>query len=91
MAEAYYLVAYDVVDNRRRRRTAKVAYSYALGGQKSALETILDEGEKRELIEALSRRIDEEEDRVHLLRVRPRAILLGRAKQLDFRDGAILI
>jgi CRISPR-associated endonuclease Cas2 len=91
MAEAHYLVAYDVVDSRRRRRTAKVAYSYALGGQKSALETILDAREKQELLAALSQRIDEEEDRVHLLRVRPRAILLGRAKQLDFRDGAILI
>jgi CRISPR-associated endonuclease Cas2 len=91
MAESYYLVAYDIMDNKRRRRTAKVAYSYAMGGQKSALETILDDGERRELIEALRAKIDEEVDRIHLLRVRPRAILLGRATQLDLREGAILI
>ena len=42
---AHYIIAYDVKSNKRRRRCAKVAYSYALGGQKSALESALESSE----------------------------------------------
>ena len=91
MAEAHYFVAYDVMDNRRRRRTAKVAYSYALGGQKSALETVLEPRDLDELIHRIGKEIDGKQDRVHVLRVASRAILLGKAAQLKYDKGVILI
>lgn len=87
----HFLIAYDVKNNKRRRRTAKVAYSYALGGQKSALESILDRREPDYLAEELYTKIKPQEDRVNIIKVMPKAILLGRAKQLDFSEGTIII
>ena len=44
-----YLIAYDVTDNKRRYKIRKIAYSYAFGGQKSALEADLNKKEIFEL------------------------------------------
>lgn len=88
---SHFLIAYDVKNNRRRRRTAKIAYAYALGGQKSALESILDRNEPDYLAEELYTKIKPQEDKVNIIKVMPKAILLGRAKQLDFSEGAIII
>ncbi|BBG66773.1 hypothetical protein NNO_2070 [Hydrogenimonas sp.] len=87
----HYLIAYDVRSSKRRRRCAKVAYSYALGGQKSALESLLEPKELPVVLDELLDSIDPEEDRVHLVHVMPKAILLGRAKQINYENGAILI
>jgi len=87
----HYLIAYDVKNSKRRRRTAKIAYAYALGGQKSALESILDSREPDYLAEELYVKIKPEEDKVNIIKVMPKAILLGRAKQLDFTEGAIIL
>ena len=43
-----YLIAYDVSDLKRRKKVQKVAYSYAFGGQKSAVEALLN---KKDLFE----------------------------------------
>jgi len=91
MSSHHYVIAYDVHDNKRRRKCAKTAYSYALGGQKSALESVLQKHEITTVCDELLDTIDPEEDRIHLVRVKPRAILLGRAKQLDFDDGVVVI
>ena len=88
---AHYLIAYDVADNKRRRRTAKIAYSYALGGQKSALESIFDGNEAHSVAQELYIKIDPHKDRINVVKVMPKAILLGRAKQLDFSEGAIIL
>ena len=91
MAARHYVIAYDVKDNKRRRKCAKTAYGYAFGGQKSALESVLDKSDLSVVSDELLDSIDPEEDRVHVVRVLPRAILMGRAKQLDFEEGVILI
>jgi len=88
---AHYLIAYDVMDNKRRRKCAKVAYSYAFGGQKSALEAVLEKRDVDIVSDELLDSIDPKEDRVNVVCVMPRAILMGRAKQLDFDDGVIVI
>ncbi|BDY11966.1 CRISPR-associated endonuclease Cas2 [Hydrogenimonas cancrithermarum] len=88
---ARFLVAYDIKDDKRRTRTAKVVYAYAMGGQKSALETVLEPRELSQILREVRREIDAEEDRVHLIKVMPKAILFGRAKQLDFEEGVIVI
>ena len=91
MATHHYVIAYDVADNRRRRKCAKVAYGYALGGQKSALESVFDKRELPVVSDELLDCIDPKEDRIHVVKVMPRAILLGRAKQLDFEEGTIVV
>lgn len=88
---AHYLIAYDVIDNRRRRRVAKVAYALALGGQKSALESILEPYHIDRLCEHLYTKIKPQEDKINIIRVRSKPILLGRATQLYYDEGAIII
>jgi len=87
----HFLIAYDVKSSKRRRRCAKVAYSYALGGQKSALESILESNDLPTLSDELLDSIDPKEDRINVIKVMPKAILLGKAKQLYFEDGSIII
>jgi CRISPR-associated endonuclease Cas2 len=87
----HYLIAYDVKNNKRRRRAAKIAYAYALGGQKSALESVLEKDGPDILAERLYVKIKPQEDKVNIIQVMPKAILLGRAKQLDFSEGMILL
>ncbi len=89
--EHHYVIAYDIMDNKRRRKCAKAAYSFAFGGQKSALETVLPPSELEVLFDELLDAIDPEEDRVHVVRVMPKAILFGKARQLDYEAGAILL
>jgi len=88
---AHYVIAYDVMDNKRRRKCAKVAYSYAFGGQKSALESVLEKRDIGVVSDELLDSIDPKEDRVNVVRVMPRAILMGRAKQLDYDEGVIVV
>ena len=88
---AHYVIAYDVMDNKRRRKCAKTAYSYAFGGQKSALESVLERRDIAVISDELLDSIDPREDRVNVVRVMPRAILMGRAKQIEFDDGVIVV
>ena len=91
MADFHFVVAYDIVDNKRRRKCAKVAYGYAFGGQKSALETVLKKREVSAVADELLDCIDPDEDRVNLVCVKPHAILMGRARQLEYDDGVIVV
>ncbi len=87
----HFVIAYDITDNRRRRKCAKVAYGYAFGGQKSALETLLKKSELQVLADELLDCIDPDEDRVNVICVKSGAILMGRARQLDYDDGVIVV
>lgn len=89
--ERHYVIAYDVADNRRRRVCAKVAYSYALGGQKSALETVLSKRELKVLHDELLDSIDPDEDRIHVVEVKPDIVMFGKARRLVYDKGAILL
>jgi len=88
---SYYLIAYDVRNAKRRRRVAKVVYEIALGGQKSALESILSYKQVNVLTQKLSKKIKKEVDCVNIVKVASHAILLGRAQQLKCSNGAIVI
>ena len=87
----HFLVAYDVVKSSKRNRVAKLVYSYALGGQKSALEVPVSSAEARELARKIESRIDIETDRVNLIRVEEDAILLGCASQLKYDEEMIVL
>ncbi len=87
----HYLVAYDVSKPSRRRKIAKSVYAHALGGQKSALEAPLSDREADRLAQELFIKLDARTDKVNIIRVDPKAILLGRATQLNYNDGVIFI
>ena len=85
-----FLIGYDVIDNKRRAKIRAVSYSYAFGGQKSAVEAILDKKEVYELAKKLSAKMDLSEDRVHIVKVK-KFLYLGKAKEITFENGDIIV
>lgn len=76
-----YLVAYDIADPRRLDAVMQSVRAYATGGQKSVYECFLTQAERAGLLADLALLLDEETDRLLLLRLdpRPRVITLGIA------------
>lgn len=72
-----YLVAYDVSDPKRLRRTFKTMKGYGDPLQYSVFQCNLSDVEKQKLVEALSEVIKHDEDRVMLVDVGP---VEGRAR-----------
>lgn len=90
-ATSLYLLCYDIADPKRLGRVRKVAYSFAFGGQKSAVECYLDEKMLHALQRKLFAQIDPQKDKINIFKIKKDAILLGKAKQLPFDKGAIII
>jgi len=85
-----FLVAYDVFDKKRLSKVKKIVYSYSLGGQKSALEVPLDRKMMRELIENLTK-IIKNEDRVNIIKIIDKPILIGKAKHTPYEKNGIIL
>lgn len=68
----FILVSYDVVDDRRRLKVAKVLTDYGRRVQKSVFECDLDERRYLKLKQALDGLIDHEEDSVRYYAICPR-------------------
>jgi len=66
-------------------------YGYALGGQKSALELPITFSEAKYIADELIEEIDAETDRVNIIKVADEAILLGKATQIEYEEGMILL
>jgi len=91
MAIVDYLVCYDISDAKRLRKVAKVVYSYAIGGQKSALEVPASRTELESLIGKLDAMIDHDQDRIHIVRFIDEPILLGCADFLGYDEGMVIV
>jgi len=87
----HFLVAYDVVESKRRVQVAKLVYGYALGGQKSALELPVSLSEVKQIAAELREKIDEDTDKINIVQVSNRAILLGTASQLQYDEGMVIV
>ena len=85
-----YLVAYDIFDKKRLPKIKKIVYSYSLGGQKSALEAPLDKSLIRELMKNVGD-IMEEDDRLNIIKVIGKPILLGKAQHIPYEKNGIII
>lgn len=90
MATENYLIAYDIVDKKRLAKVRKVAYSYALGGQKSAVEAPLDPKMLRKLTERLSKLIHDK-DKVNIIMIEGEPLCFGKADFIRYEDGVILL
>ena len=65
-----YLICYDVINAKKRRKIKDISYSYAFGGQKSAVETMLNKKELNEVARKISAKMDLEKDKVHIVKVK---------------------
>jgi len=85
-----YLIGYDVINHKRRNKIRKIVYSYAFGGQKSAVEALLSKKEVFEVARKLSVVMNLENDSVHIIGVK-KFLYLGKAKEIKFENGDIII
>jgi len=60
-----FIVAYDVFDTKRLPKVKKIVYSYAIGGQKSALEVLLDKNSMHQLLDEVDKELLLIEDFTH--------------------------
>lgn len=67
-----YLVAYDISHPSRLRKVHKVVKRYATGGQKSVFECFLTPPERKALLAEACSLLDEQEDRLGLIRIEER-------------------
>ena len=73
MNRRLYLAAYDVADPRRLRHSLALVKGYATGGQKSAYECWLSDGERASLLADMDLVLEEAEDSFLLIGLDPRA------------------
>ena len=90
MSEKLYLVAYDISDEKRLAKVRKVVYSYALGGQKSALVAPLDKNALKKLAQKLSK-IIKEEDKINIIEIDKDSLLFGKAQMIEYDKGVVII
>jgi CRISPR-associated endonuclease Cas2 len=84
-----FVIAYDIFNLKRLKKVKKIAYSYALGGQKSALEAPLDKTLMNSLLKELEG-ILEDEDKVNIIKV-SKPIVLGKGVTLEYKNGVIIV
>lgn len=72
-SKSVYLACYDIADNKRLRSARELVREHAVGGQKSVHEVMLNQKEKKQLIEDLGYLLDLEEDRFLLISLDPRS------------------
>ncbi|MEA3227609.1 MAG: CRISPR-associated endonuclease Cas2 [Campylobacterota bacterium] len=84
-----FIIAYDIFDTKRLNKVRKIAYSYTLGGQKSAVEAPLDGELMKTLVKELLEVI-EYDDKVNIIKV-SEPILLGKATQISYKNNGVII
>ena len=86
----HYIVAYDILNDKRAVKVRKLVYSYALGGQKSALEVPLKQKELKEFVKQLEPLLSDE-DRVNIVEVEEEPLLFGKADVIGYDKGVIIV
>lgn len=84
-----YIAAYDVSEPARLRKVHHVVKRFATGGQKSVFECFLTPSERDELLTDVREILDEDEDRLALLRVEPRARASARIWPASFHTSRV--
>ena len=90
MATKNYLICYDIADKKRLTKVRKIAYSYALGGQKSAVEAPLDEKMLKELVARLEK-VLHDNDKVNIIAFEGEPLCFGKADFITFEKGVLIL
>ncbi len=89
-SEKLYIIAYDIANDKRLAKVRKLVYSYALGGQKSALEVYLDKKSLKEIVKKLNTLV-KDNDKVNIIQVHDKPLLFGRADFISYDQGVIIV
>ncbi|MGC9796602.1 CRISPR-associated endonuclease Cas2 [Fervidobacterium riparium] len=90
----FYVVSYDIVDDKRRRHVAKYLESYGVRVQYSVFETELNEQQLSSMIKGLKKKIKKSEDTIRIYAIpkefREKILTIGTDKG-SFYDKDIYI
>lgn len=85
-----FLIAYDIFDNKRLSHIRKIVYSYALSGQKSALEAPLCHTLLKSMLQELEHYI-KDIDMLNIIHFIGEPILLGKGLYESYSNKAVII
>lgn len=85
-----FILAYDIFNRKRLYKVRKIAYTYSLGGQKSALEIPFDKDMVKSFITEI-KPIIKDEDKLNIIKTFDKPILLGRASQILYENNGVII
>ncbi len=77
-----FLIAYDIFDNKRRRKVAEFLYQYSHSYQKSALEVDVSKNELKKIYNYISK-FCENEDKLYIFKIED-SLYLGKNKEVEF-------
>ena len=90
----FFLITYDIPDDKRRTKTASLLQDYGERVQFSVFEVWLDEAMQRDLMSRLKKIIDDEEDSVRLYQLcascQKQVMALGQGR-LPEPPGVVII
>lgn len=91
----FYLVCYDIVNNHRRNKVAKLLESYGLRVQKSVFECVLDDKQQENLQKRLMKLLNKREDQIRFYPLsahcRDKVVVLGRQPEFVVDDVAFIV
>lgn len=87
----FVLIIYDIVDNRKRVKLAKLLSGYGKRVQKSAFEAMLTTQRYNKLIEEISGYIDKTEDNVRIYKITGKGKVTSWGEVPEFDEEIVLI
>lgn len=87
----FVLIIYDIVDNRKRVKLAKLLSGYGKRVQKSAFEAMLTTQRYNKLIEEIPRYIDKTEDNVRIYKITGKGKVTSWGEVPEFDEEIVLI
>ena len=84
------MVAYDILSPKRAVKVRKLVYSYAIGGQKSALELPLKKNELKGFLTQIEP-LFHDEDSINIIEVEEEVLFFGKADVLAYDEGVIIV
>lgn len=87
----FVLIIYDIVDNRKRVKLAKLLSGYGKRVQKSAFEAMLTTQGYNKLIEEIPRYIDKTEDNVRIYKITGKGKVTSWGEVPEFDEEIVLI
>jgi CRISPR-associated protein Cas2 len=89
-----YVIAYDITDDQRRQRAAKLLEGWGRRVQKSVFECELSPNELQEVVSSLKALLVLEEDRCHLYRLCgecvPKRLVLGSEVEAEWEKTVVV-
>lgn len=90
-----YLICYDIVEDRRRTKVAKLLEAYGLRVQKSVFEAVLNGNQYQKLKSQLERLIDGEQDQLRFYPLsqhcRVKVVILGFQPSFAIDDEMVIV